>query len=175
MLLKGPNLQLIPYEKKNWQLLATWFYDDQYKDMWRHSPKAWGQLEFENYPQLISGEVFIVFEKTEPVGFIQMIPDCKTNRGVFVGILLDKSVQDKHYTHETFVVLFDYIFNRLGYRKVIVEILESKDTFKKALLKSGFILEGTLMGEAFIDGVFVNEVRLCMTSAFFNKNFKKAA
>lgn len=175
MLLKGPSIQLIPYAPIFWSYMARWFYDADYRDMWRHHPKAWGQAEFEKYPQIICGDVFIIIKDEKPVGFIQMIPDCKTNRGFYVGILLDKSCRELHFTHEAFVLLFNYAFNRLGYRKAIVEILASKDGLKKGLLKAGFLSEGTQFGEAYINGVFVDECRLSMSADYFNKHYKGVA
>jgi len=175
MFLKGPNIQLIPYMSSFWTYFAKWFYDSAYRDMWRHHPKAWGQSEFERYPQMISGDVFMIIKDTLPIGFIQMIPDCKTNRGFYVGILLDKSCRELHFTHEAFVILFNYAFNRLGYRKAIIEILASKDGFKKGLLNAGFLSEGTQFGEAFIDGKFVDESRLSLSADYFNKHYKEVA
>lgn len=175
MLLKGPRLQLIPYSPTYWQYLARWFYDSAYRDMWRHHPRALTQVDFERYPQSISGEVFLMIDKNVPVGFIQMIPDCKTNRGFYVGVLIDKDHRKQHYLQESFVLMFNYAFNRLGYRKAIIETLASKDEFKKVLNKYGFLSEGTQYGEAFIDGVFVDEVRFSMSSTYFNKHFKEMA
>ena len=175
MLLNGPNLQLIPYSPQQWQLLANWFYDSHYRNMWRHHPRALQQIDFENYPKIIGGDVFIIYKDQKPIGFTQIIPDSKTNRGIYVGILLDRAHQNQHNTHETFVILFNYAFNRLGYRKAIVEVLEEKDDLKKGALKAGFLMEGTLYGEAYIDGQFVNEVRLSMSSIFFNKHYQGVA
>ncbi len=173
MLLKGPNIQLVPFEKSNWGHLATWFYDTSYRDMWRHHPRAWNQTDFENYPRIISGDVFMIYKSGAAVGFIQMIPDCKTNRGFYLGILLEKAVQDQRLSHEAFVLLMNYAFNRLGYRKAIVEILASNLKLKKGLLKGGFLSEGIQYGEAFLDGHFVDENRFSMSSDYFNKHYKE--
>lgn len=177
MLLKGPNIQLVPYVSAYWASLAQWFYDSNYKNMWRHHARAWGQKEFENYPQIIGGEVFLIIKEgiANPIGFVQMIPDTKTNRGFFVGILLDKSFRELHLTHEAFVILFNYAFNRLGYRKAIIEIVNSATGFKKGLQIAGFMHEGTLFGDAFIDGEFIDEARYSMTSHYFNKHYKETA
>lgn len=175
MLLKSPKVQLIPYSSSFWSYIARWFYDSTYRDMWRHHPKALTQVQLENYPQLIGGEVFMIIKDEKPIGFIQLIPDCKTNRGFYVGILLDKSCRQLHLTHDCFVLLLNYAFNRLGYRKAIIEILSSREDLKKGILNCGFLSEGTQYGEAFINGVFVDENRYSMTSSYFNKRFKEEA
>lgn len=175
MLLRGPNLQLIPYNPEQWGYLAKWFFDDNCRDMWRHHPMAWGEAEFRNYPRLLNAQVFCVYkhDQTAPIGFIQMIPDCKTNRGFYVGFLIEKGQRDYSVTSECLMLLFDYAFNRMGYRKAIIEMLASRVTARKFLLEAGFLSEGTHFGEAFIDGKFVDEFRLSMSSDFFNKKFKE--
>lgn len=175
MFLRGPNVQLVPYHPDNWGYIGRWFYDSDYREMWRHHPIAWGEQEFRNYPKLLNAQVFLIVKKgvEEPIGFIQMIPDCKTNRGFYVGILVDKSQRDFLITNEAFMLLFNYAFNRMGYRKAILEILSTRDKLKQRLLKEGFLNEGTHFGEAFINGEFVDEFRLSMSSVFFNKRHKE--
>lgn len=174
MLLKGPKVQLIPHDRQHWQYLARWFYESAYRDMWRHLPRALTQQDFENYPQLINGQVFFVMRHggTEPIGFTQIIPDCKTNRAFFAGLLIDKQFQKKLYPAEVFSILFDYAFNRWGYQKAIVEVCETNESLNKLLRKMNFTQEGVLHKEAFLNGEFINEVRYCMMAADFNRIFK---
>lgn len=171
MLLAGDTLQLTPYRAEEWQFLANWFYDANYKDMFRHSPRALRKEEFERYPQLINGEVFLLNLKTtnEVIGMIQLIPDHKTNRGFFMGLIIDKKHQGCRYPTEATYILLDYAFNRLGYRKAVMEVLKDNEPLNKTLELTGFIKEGTLVGEAFLNGKFVDEVRYCMFASYFNR------
>lgn len=175
MLLRSPNIQLLPFSSKDWNHLAQWFYDSDYKDMWRHHPKAFSQQEFENYPRLLGGEVFLIFKPgiETPIGFVQIIPDHKTNRGFFLGLVISKDFQKQQLPCEVVKLIFNYAFNRLGYRKAIVEVCEKNESLNKLLVKMDFIHEGKLIGESFQNGEFTNENRYCMLASFFNKNHKQ--
>ncbi len=174
MLLKGKTIQLIPYTASEWEHLAKWFYSNKYKGMFRHHPKAFGRVEFENYSKIINGDVFVInkSDTAEVIGLVQIVPDFKTNRGFFLGLLIDEKFQGQRYPEEVLLVLFNYAFNRLGYRKAIIEILADNSNLKKSLTASGFLSEGRLIGESFIDGEWTEELRYVMFSSFFNKKYK---
>jgi len=173
-LLKGPNIQLVPFDSsEDWTYLAQWFYDVAYVDMWRHHPKMMSKQDFQHYPQIINGQVFMIAQGFEKIGFIQMIPDCKTNRGFYMGILISQEHQKKHFSHEAFLLLMDYAFNRLDYNKAIIEILASNTQLKQGLTQGGCLFEGTHYKEAFMDGEFVDELRFSMSADFFNKKHKQ--
>src|SRR5690606_36124799 len=127
--------------------------------------------------QVIGGEVFLILRhgKLEPIGFVQLIPDCKTNRGFFLGLLIDKERQKNQFPGEALHLVFNYAFNRLGYRKAIIEVCERNESLNKLLQKMGFLHEGKLIGESFLNGEFINEHRYCMLASYFNKTFKPTA
>ncbi len=170
--LEGPTIQLLPFEPQYGDYLARWYYDTTNKGMYRHFARALTLDQFRNYNTLIQGEVFMMYHKKEQkiVGYIQGVPDVKSNGGVFIGILLEPEFQHTQVSSEAFILFSNYLFNRLNYRKLIVEILASNEPVHKGLLKYGFRQEGHFFEEAFIDGKFVDEIRLTMTSAFYNKN-----
>lgn len=174
MIFKSPNIQLIPFVATDWVFLCTLFYDPQYQDMWRHHPRAMTQADFENYPRLINGEVFTIYQTggNSPIGIVQIIPDCKTNRGFFLGLIIEKNYQKQHLPYEVVKLMFNYAFNRLGYRKAIVEVCEKNNSLNNLLVKMNFIHEGKLIGESFQNGEYTNENRYCMLASFFNKHHK---
>lgn len=175
MLLSGKNLQLVPYVPQYWESVAQWFYSDKYRGMFRQYAQAMQKSDFEQYPKVVGGEVFIILHKqtNEVVGMTQIIADTKSNRAFFAGLLIDEKCQKNRYPLETFIILFDYAFNRRGYRKAIVEVLASNLGLKKTIEEGGFIKEGDLVGDAFIDGQFVNETRYAMFSNYYNKTYKE--
>lgn len=175
MLLGAENLQLLPYSQEHWEHLAKWVYADEYQDLFRHLPKALSENELRNFPIIAGGEVFLIVHKKDniPVGICYLIPDAKKNRGVSASIMLTKEYQKQGLSIESFWVLFNYAFNKQGFRKVIVEVLESNESLIKLIVSKGFIYEGRLHGEAFIEGKFVNELRFCMFETYFNRHYKK--
>lgn len=174
MFLQGPNLQLIAYGPENWQVLARWLYSDECRAIFRHRPKALNKDEITNYQRTVGAEVFLIEHRKDQkfIGFCEILPDSKTNRAFYSGILLDPEYRGNRYPFEAFLILFNYAFNSLGYRKSIQEILESNTSLKRTLDENGFIYEGKLFGDAFIDGKFVNELRYCMFDSYFNKTYK---
>ena len=111
-------------------------------------------------------------KQNEICGLIQFSPDAKTNRAFYAGLIIDEMFQGGRFPLEAYTCFFNYAFNRLGYRKAILEILESHESLKRIVTENGFLFEGKLMGECFVDGKFVNELRYCMLDSFFNKKFK---
>lgn len=172
--LQSKNFQIIPYSPEYWKDLAGWYYNDKYLYFFRHHGKAYTQQEFENFPQITGAQFFILVdpEKGTGVGLIQFTPDCKNNKAFYIGILLDESVQGNRYPLEAFDCFFNYAFNRLGYRKAIIEILENHSSLKKIVTENGFLFEGKLYNECFLDGEYVNELRYCMMDSFYNKKFR---
>lgn len=171
MLLGGKNLQLVPYEAQHWAYIAKWFHLDAYNRMFRHMPRAMTQKEFESYPQIISGSVFLIMDKESSniIGMIQMVPDYKTNRAFYLGLIIDEEYQGKRHPFEAVAILFNYAFNRMGYQKAIIEIVDTHDRLKKILNETGFLSEGKLYKEAFLEGKFVDELRYTMFAEYFNK------
>ena len=177
MLLSGPTLQLIPYAPEYWNYLAKWFYDGNYDRMFRHQPRALTQYDFEHYTQLIQGQPFMIIKQDtkEVIGLIQMIPDCKTNRAFYLGLLIDSQYQGARWPTEATAILGNYAFNRLGYRKMIIEIVSGDTNLSQTLIKTGFTKEGTLKEEVFMNGKFVDEDRYSMLADDFINIFKDEA
>jgi len=174
MILANDFLQLVPFQATHGSILKEWFYDEQYQYMFRHFPKILKDADFTQYPSIIGGEVFLIISKKETavIGFAQLVPDCKANRGAYVGILLDKEFQNKGSAAGALYLLFDYAFNRLGHRKVVIEIIANDYKLKQIVEKAKFRFEGRLYEEAFIEGFFYDELRFSMTDRFFNKTYK---
>jgi len=155
--------------------MARWYYDDAYRDMFRHHTKLLRKHELENYTALIGGEAFIVLDAAgkEPMGYVQVIPSHKHNRSFEVGMLIDKKFQKNRNPCEVLVVLFEYMFHKLGFHKAVIEILESNTSLKKTLVAAGFMSEGRLVDESYMDGKYVNELRFAMFDSYYNKHYKQ--
>jgi len=171
IMLKGITIQLLPFESKHWTNIAQWFYNLDYKEFFRQFTGMLTEDNFKNYSKLISGEVFMVHSLVDNkvIGMAQLIPCYKKNKAAYIGILIDKESQGKHLTNEIMLILMDYIFNRQGYNKIIIEILESNNSLKRCLEKTSFFKEGKMLQECFLDGKYQNELRFSMSAYYFNK------
>jgi RimJ/RimL family protein N-acetyltransferase len=173
--LASPKIILLPFDESYAGDIARWFYDPAYSDMFRHYVRPLTFEQFKQYPKVLGGEIFLIYHKElkRNVGYAQFVPDTKSNMAVYAGILLEKEVQDQSLSTDAFILMFNYVFNRLNFRKVIIEILASNKKIHQALLKYGCREEGRYFEEAFINGEFVDEVRLSITAPFFRKKFSE--
>jgi RimJ/RimL family protein N-acetyltransferase len=169
-MLSSKRLQLVPFTPDKWAVLASWFYDEKYNNLFRHYPRALGQVDFENYPRLINGEVFLIYLKDslDIVGMCQMIPDTKTNRAFYIGTVINAEYQKNRIPTEAVIIIMDYAFNRLGFKKCIIETLSSDIGLNKNLELTGFTKEGVFEKEVFIKGKFEDENRYAMADEVFN-------
>ncbi len=177
MFLRGKNIQLIPFTEANWGNLACWYYDEQYKGLFRQYSRAFSETDMRNYPKVVGGEVFMIHlvSTGEVIGMCQFTPDWKKNRAAYTGCLIDVKFQGNRYQNEVYALFYNYLFNTLGFKKIIVEVLESNASLKKAAIACGFLFEGTLYRECFMDGQFHNELRYSMSDEFFNRKYGKAS
>jgi RimJ/RimL family protein N-acetyltransferase len=177
MLLSGKTIQLLPYTKENWVYLQKWYFDPAYGALFRQHSKAMSQAEFECFPQLIGGDVFLVYNKagSEVIGLAYVVPSNKPNRAFYTALLIDSQYQHTGLHTEILIVLLNYAFNRVGYRKAIFEILKSESHLSNSLMKHGCFLEGTMKQDCFFDGKFQDELRFCILAGDFNKLYKETA
>jgi len=173
--LRGIRIQLVPFSVKHWKDVASFMYNDTYKDFFRQYPRVFNEEELQNYPRMVGGDVFMAYsiESNKLVGMAQVVPSDKNNKGCFLGAIVCKEEQKNRVGQEINYVLMEYLFNKQGYNKVIVEILESATHLKRGFESSGWYKEGKLLQECFIDGKYQNELRFSMSSYYFNKNIGK--
>lgn len=172
-MLKGKTLKLHPFVgTRDSEAIYHWFYDPSCANMWRHHTRSLTQEDVARYPQLIGGEVFMIELSGAIVGFCQAIPDCKTNRGVYAGILLDKEARGLHLVSETFAILFNHLFNKQGYQKAIIEVVAQETKLCECLVQAGCNREGILINEAFLNGRFVDEARFSISADDYNRRYQ---
>lgn len=179
--LESPELLLYPYIPDMGTIMMEWYYDRDYQNFFRHLPQVLKYENFQQFESVLGGQIFTIHKKgtssddsimDSVIGCVVIKPDGKTNRACHVGVLLDKKHQQKQYCSQSFIVLLNYVFNDLGYKKAIIEILEKHESLKQIVTKHGFLYEGKLYDECFMDGEWCNELRFCMMNTYFNKHFK---
>ena len=52
------------------------------------------------------------------------------------------------------------------------EIIEGHESLKKTINENKFLYEGKLVGECYMNGEYINELRFCMMDTFFNKHYR---
>jgi RimJ/RimL family protein N-acetyltransferase len=82
------------------------------------------------------------------------------NRNAHIGISLRPAFRGKHLGTDVVRVLCRYGFAIRGLHRLQVETLADNDAMIGAATRVGFVLEGTLRQEAWVDGSFADEVIL---------------
>lgn len=172
-ILSKDRLCLMPFDSSVWESLAKWYYSEDCAQMFRHIPHLMSEEQFKSYDKCVGGEVVIIYEEDSPIGYINIAPSGKPNRGAKVGLVLEQSGRDVIKIRDIFYLMGEYVFNRLGFRKIICEVLADNVTLNSALNGLGFHFEGTLKEESFFDGKFVDECRWSMFKQDFDKFVKE--
>jgi len=160
--------------------LLKWYYDLDYTNFFRHQVQVLRLEDFQRYEQLLGGQLFSIHKKDldssnimdSVIGCVLVKPDNKSNRACHVGMLIEKKHQQASLCSQTSTLIGNYIYNSLGYKKIIMEILESHETLKQIITSHGFLYEGKFYNEAFVNGEWCNELRYCMMDTYFNKHYK---
>ncbi len=86
--------------------------------------------------------------------------------GLMIG---DKAFWGKGYAFETWTLLIDFAFTQLGLRKIIAGAVAGHEGSLLVLKRLGFRQEGVFRGEFFLDGIYLDTLRM----GLFQREFKK--
>jgi len=153
-------------------LIHEWYHDDYYKVMFRHNTMRATWTDFVTYPQWSNATVKMITigngDMTKTVGSC-LAYDVLPKSGVCgYGILIDKNYNKQKLCSDVTSVMLNYIFSRMGLRKVYIEIVEEYHPFLVDLAKRfGFRKEGLFRKSAYLDNKLVDEVRMaCFAEGF---------
>ncbi|MBI2339954.1 MAG: GNAT family N-acetyltransferase [Deltaproteobacteria bacterium] len=164
---EGHVVRLERFRPEHGKIVFRWFYDPAYRLFFRDFEDPLSLEQCKKFDKVMAGSgvgIFMIIEKSsdKPIG---MVTHCclKKKSGVNrIGIMLDKDFQHKTYAIEALIILLDYLYNRLGFKKIIVEYLASDHHIQRISEKGGWIREAVLKREAVVDGEYVDEVRYYM-------------
>lgn len=173
----GRFVQLVPFEKSHGAAVFSWFYDYQYRFFFREFDQQLSLEQCSHFDQIMQSSgvqlwtLMDVANPAEPIGLVTTMW-LKKRAGVSrVGILLDTKSQHRSWCIETFIIVCDFLFNHSNCRKVVVECLASDQHIRRISEKGGFVFEATLQQEAFVDGVYQDEVRYFLTPEIYDQMY----
>ncbi len=92
------------------------------------------------------------------------------NRKAATGILIGrKEFWGRGCAFEAWSLLIEYAFQRLGLRKIIAGAVAANRNSISVLKRLGFQIEGTLRGEHFLDGEYLDVIRMGLFRNEFHK------
>ena len=164
---EGYKIRFVPWDPKFAPIVFNWYYDVTYKLFFREMDAPYTVDDLKKF-DLIMGRagvrLFMVLDKetSTPIGMVTHY--ClKGKAGVNrIGIMMDKKHQHKTYTIEALIILGDYLYNRMGFNKLVIEFLAKDSHIRRIAEKGGWKYEATLVSETVVDGQRVDEVRYYM-------------
>lgn len=168
----GDKTILVPFEQHNWADMQKWLYDDHYKYYFKNIPELMTPAQLANFPQLMGMNILMIYEKgqylgskslnftPQAIGFVSWDNVRLLAKTCDFGIVVDKDFAGKGLSTCSVMMLLNYLFNRLGFHKVIASTAQAADeTNEKVLAKLGMQFEGINREHFFLDGKWHNEKR----------------
>lgn len=174
----GYKVKVVPFEPKHGQYIYQWFYDYRYQFFFREfiSPLTGEACEHFNDVMATTKTVPLMIENIETGEVMGMMTyqNLKRKAGVVrIGILLDEDCQHKTYCIEALIIIGDFLYNRLDYKKLVIEFLESDKHIHRIATQGGWIKEATLVRESVIDDEYVDEARYYMFKETYEELYGK--
>lgn len=154
--------------------IFEWYYDINYQNFFREFEAPLTIENCKDFGQMMlrSGvEAFMIMDKEtgEAMGIMTMCILKKKPGVCRAGLMLDKKFQHKTHTIESLIIIGDYIFNKRGFNKGVVEFLDSDKHIQRITEFGGFIREGLLKDEAIVNDKYVDEVRYAIFKSTYEK------
>jgi RimJ/RimL family protein N-acetyltransferase len=152
------------------RFISKWVIDPDYATFWRNNSVLPTLEECVNYPGWSQNVVMMVDlihdlpdenASITTIGMVTGYHVCHKNGYISAGIILNKEYQGQGLGHNAQTLWIDYLFKRMGFRKVIVENL--KEHFTEPYLKTGFFVEGNYIKHSKdkdVIGKYNDEVRM---------------
>jgi len=137
--------------------IASWIADPEYATFFRNNAVLPSYEECFNYPAWSQNIVMMVEdEKGDTVGMVCGYGLNYRNRSIKSGIIIDKRFQNQKYGHAAHDIWFRYLFERLAFRKIIVENVD--EVYTDPYYKVGFQLVGRLKAHCKVKGEYCDEI-----------------
>lgn len=162
-MLKGKKILLRPLRFDDIEKTMDWRNDLQIKNMVLMHPfpvsinieKNW----FERNINKINNELIILgielIESKELIGYAKLFNINWIHRYCYFGIIIgEKKTRGKGIGEETTYLMMDYSFKTLNLRKILLEVLASNKSAIKLYEKLGFVVEGILKKQVFINNKY---------------------
>lgn len=159
-MLKGRNINLRPLKLSDWEKTIQWRNDFEIKQLAMMHPYPVTEfLEKEWYEELLKSKskkvvyFAIAGENDTPLGYVFLNNIHQINRNCYLGIVIGEILQrGKGYGEEAIKLLLGYAFGTLNMNKVTVEVVETNINAIKLYKKIGFVEEGVLKRQYFLNG-----------------------
>ena len=105
---------------------------------------------------------FILEKDNEMVGLVELVEIDYIHRRTEFQIIIDPNYQGHGYAAEATRLAMDYAFSVLNMHKLYLVVDKENEKAVHVYKKVGFMVEGELLDEFFVDGNYHNAIRMCM-------------
>lgn len=166
-MIKSKNLQLRALEKHDLPFLHNLHNDSKTMGYFFEEPfETLRELEdlFEKYIHNQSERRFVLHDvkTSENVGVLSLIEINEINRNCEIDIIVDERFRGKGIGKEGFVLGTKYAFDILNLFKVYLQVLPTNLPGRKIYEYLGYKREATLRKEYFVNGKYVDVLRMCI-------------
>lgn len=177
MINKEKKLTIKPYEPEDVPILEKWFYSGDYPDMFRDTLDLTRE-QLKIFSWMKDGQTFIIWScygtvNQEAIGYVMLHDFRPVASNLKLGILIDKKWQQKGGCNDVLIPVMDYVYYRMNYRKIILEVVESNKKLNALMERRGFKKEAVLESEANVNGKIENVIRWTMFKEDYEEKVKK--
>lgn len=145
------------------QAFPAWATKSELREYFRNYPP----LHEWNRPDLVLARLdwsYGIYEDEKLVGSVQLFQSNPVAKTIELGMIIDNEVctDRKAVAYEANLLITDYIFQVLGYRKIYMRVLCHRTSLLERLKKFGYVIEGTFKESAKHDGVLKDEYYLAL-------------
>lgn len=166
-MINGKIIKLRPFEKSDLEISKRWINDPEIsKAILRVLPVS--MFEHENwYEKIINDKTRITFaietiKEGEYVGNTGIMEiDWRSRKGKY-WIYLDKKAWNKGYGKEAICLTINFAFYSLNLKKIYLEVAKFNSRAIEVYIKIGFKKEAIFKKEVFIDGKYVDIIRMAI-------------
>jgi len=162
MFFQGNKVNVRSLNREDLLNIVKWKSDPEIADLVRGGP-IYTSIELENkrFDRSLDGtdtlRLLVETKQKKAIGFISLGEIDKENKKAELGMLIgEKDFWDRGYGTDALITLLDYLFTKLDFNRVGLEVFDYNHRAKKAYEKIGFKVEGIqrqglFRGDAFHD------------------------
>ncbi|SCC66283.1 spermidine N1-acetyltransferase [Bacillus sp. N5-665] len=167
------ELKLRPLEREDLKFVHELNNNAHIRSYWFEEPyEAFVELQdlYDKHIHDQSERRFIVEKNNEMVGLVELVEIDYIHRRTEFQIIIDPNYQGHGYAAEATRLAMDYAFSVLNMHKIYLVVDKENEKAVHVYKKVGFIVEGELLDEFFVDGNYHNAIRMCMFQKEYFKN-----
>lgn len=163
-IIENSAIQLRPLERKDLKFVHQLDNNANVMRYWFEEPyEAFVEL-VDLYDKHIHDQTerrFIIQSQAKPIGLVELMEINHIHRNAEFQIIIDPAYQGKGYASKATKLAMEYAFNILNLYKLYLLVDQENEKAIHIYSKLGFVKEGLLHHEFFVNGEYRDVIRMC--------------